>query len=226
MTIRVAVADDSLLMREGIVHVLEQVPGIEVVSACADLDELVAAIEQERPDVVLTDIRMPPSHSSEGIDLANQLHTTHPETGVIVLSQYADPQYALSLLEQGSARRGYLLKEKVGNRNELVQAIEEVAGGGSVIDPQVVEALVESRRADDMSPLNRLTPREREVLAEVAAGKSNAAIARTLVISKRAVERHIGSIFAKLDLPEEGEASRRVKATLLFLADRSAHPAV
>jgi DNA-binding NarL/FixJ family response regulator len=226
MTIRVAVADDSLLMREGIVHVLEQVPGIEVVAASADLDELLQAIEDEQPDVVLTDIRMPPTHGSEGVDLANQLHTTHPNTGVIVLSQYADPQYALSLLEHGSARRGYLLKEKVGNRTELVQAIEEVATGGSVIDPQVVEALVESRRADDDSTLHRLTPREREVLAEVASGKSNAAIARTLVISKRAVERHIGSIFAKLDLPEEGEASRRVKATLLFLADQSAHRTV
>ena len=219
MAITVAIADDSLLVREGIVHMLESAPQIEVVSACADYDELLRAIDEQSPDVVLTDIRMPPTHGLEGISIANRLHTSHPETGVIVLSQYADPLYALSLLEHGSARRGYLLKDRLGHPEELVEAIETVAAGGSVIDPEVVETLVESRRGDAASPLHRLTPREREVLAEIASGKSNAAIASTLVISKRAVERHIGAIFAKLDLPEEGEASRRVKATLLFLAD-------
>jgi DNA-binding NarL/FixJ family response regulator len=220
MAIRVAIADDSLLVREGIIHVLERAPQIEVVSASSDHDELLRAIDEQSPDVVLTDIRMPPTHGIEGISIANRLHSSHPTTGVIVLSQYADPEYALSLLEHGSARRGYLLKERLGHQEELVVAIETVAAGGSVIDPEVVEALVESRRTDAASPLHRLTPREREVLAEIASGKSNAAIAATLVISKRAVERHIGAIFAKLDLPEEGEASRRVKATLLFLADR------
>ena len=222
MAITVAIADDSLLVREGILHVLEDAPQIEVVSTSADHDELLRAIDEQRPDVVLTDIRMPPSHGLEGISIANQLHTSHPETAVIVLSQYADPLYALSLLEHGSARRGYLLKDRLGEREELVEAIETVAAGGSVIDPEVVEALVENRRHDAASPLHRLTPREREVLGEIASGKSNAAIAKTLVISKRAVERHIGAIFAKLDLPDEGEASRRVKATLLFLADRDA----
>jgi DNA-binding NarL/FixJ family response regulator len=219
MAIRVAIADDSLLVREGIVHVLEAVPEIEIVSVSGNFDELLGAIEEHDPDVVLTDIRMPPSFGMEGISIANRLHTSHPETGVIVLSQYADPQYALSLLEHGSARRGYLLKEKLGNRSDLVDAIEQVAAGGSVIDPTVVEALVDDRRHDEESPLNRLTRREFEVLAEVASGKSNAAIAATLNISKRAVERHIGAIFAKLELSDEGEASRRVKATLAFLAD-------
>jgi DNA-binding NarL/FixJ family response regulator len=221
MAIRVAVADDNLLVREGIVHVLDRAPEIEIVSACADIDELLAAIEEEDPDVVLTDIRMPPSNRMEGISIANQLHDSHPGTAVIVLSQYADPQYAISLLEHGSARRGYLLKDRLGNRAELVNAIEQVAAGGSVIDPEVVERLVDARKRDKASPLNRLTPREHEVLAEVASGKSNAAIAETLVISKRGVERHVGAIFAKLDLPQEAEASRRVKATLLFLADQT-----
>jgi DNA-binding NarL/FixJ family response regulator len=221
MAIRVAVADDNLLIREGLVHVLEPAAEIEVVAACADLDDLLAAIEDEDPDVVLTDIRMPPSNRTEGITVANRLHASHPRTAVIVLSQYAEPQYALSLLEHGSARRGYLLKDKLGNRTELVNAIQQVAAGGSVIDPQIVEQLVDARRSEASSPLNRLTPREHEVLAEVASGKSNAAIARSLVISKRGVERHVGAIFAKLDLPQEAEASRRVKATLLYLADRA-----
>src|SRR5437762_1206389 len=151
MVIRVAIADDSLLVREGIIHVLERAPQIDVVSASADHDELLQAIDEQRPDVVLTDIRMPPTHGIEGISIANRLHTSHPETGVIVLSQYADPEYALSLLEHGSARRGYLLKDRLGNRRELVQAIEEVAAGGSVIDPEVVEALVDSRRGEGES---------------------------------------------------------------------------
>jgi DNA-binding NarL/FixJ family response regulator len=220
MAIRVAVADDNLLVREGIVHVLERAPTIEVVSASADLDDLLTAIEEEDPDVVLTDIRMPPSNRMEGIVVANRLHDSHPRMAVIVLSQYAEPQYALSLLEYGSARRGYLLKDKLGNRAELVNAIEQVAAGGSVIDPQIVERLVDARRSEAASPLNRLTPREHEVLAEVASGKSNAAIAQSLVISKRGVERHVGAIFAKLDLPHEAEASRRVKAALLYLSDQ------
>lgn len=220
MGIRVVVADDNLLVREGIQHVLAGVPGIEVVAVTEDRDALLEAIEREAPDVVVTDIRMPPEQASEGVDIANAIRQARPATGVIVISHYAEPHYALALLEQGSSGRGYLLKDRVGNREQLVSAIEEVAAGGSVIDPVVVEALVRSRSRAEGSPLRDLTPREREVLSEVASGKSNAAIAEKLVITKRAVERHIGAIFAKLDLPDEQVVSRRVAATLLFLADR------
>jgi len=218
--IRVVFADDNLLVREGIMHVLENLDEIEVVASSEDQDGLLRAIEEQTPDVVLTDIRMPPSHGMEGIEIANQLRRTHPTTAVIMLSHYSDPEYALALLERGSARRGYLLKDGLGDPDQLVAAIKQVAAGGSVIDPQVVEQLVAQRLRDDTSPLNRLTPREHEVLAEVASGKSNAAIARSLVITKRAVERHISAIFAKLDLPDEQEASRRVTATLLYLSAR------
>ena len=220
MPIRVVIADDNLLVREGILHVLAHAREVEVVAIATDEESLVQAVEDHDPDVVLTDIRMPPTHGKEGIRIARRLRETHPADGVIVLSQYADPQYALALLEQGSARRGYLLKDRLGERGELTAAITEVAGGGSVIDPQVVEELVLNRRAEEASPLSSLTPREHQVLAEIATGKSNAAIARSLVISKRAVERHVGSIFAKLKLPAEDEASRRVSAALVFLAGR------
>jgi len=218
VTIRVAFADDNLLVREGLMHVLESLPEVEVVGSSDDQDGLLKAIEERSPDVVLTDIRMPPSQEMEGVDIANELRTTHPSTAVIVLSQYADPEYALALLEGGSARRGYLLKDGLGDRDQLMTAIKQVASGGSVIDPRVVEKLVAQRRRDEASPINRLTPREQEVLAEVASGKSNAAIARSLVITKRAVERHISAIFSKLELPDEQEASRRVTATLLYLS--------
>jgi DNA-binding NarL/FixJ family response regulator len=220
MVIRVAVADDSLLVREGIQHILEGVPAIELVGVCEDQKALMVVIERDAPDVVLTDIRMPPAQATEGIDIAMTLRESHPEIGVIVISQYAEAHYALALLAEGSAGRGYLLKDRLGNRGQLVSAIEQVAAGGSVIDPVVVESLVGRRGRAEDSPLRLLTPREREVLAEVASGKSNPAIARTLVITKRAVERHIGAIFAKLDLPDEQEASRRVVATLLFLAEQ------
>jgi len=221
MTIRVVVADDSLLVREGLQHMLEGSAQFNLLAVAKDRETLLAAIEDQTPDVVLTDIRMPPDQSTEGLDVARHLRETHPEIGVIVISQYAEPHYALALLEDGSAGRGYLLKDRLGNREQLVSAIEQVAAGGSVIDPLVVEALVRSRDRSDDSPLRTLTPREREVLAEVAAGKSNAAIARSLVITKRAVERHISSIFSKLDLPDEEQASRRVTVTLLFLAEQS-----
>lgn len=217
--IRVAVADDDLLVREGIEHLLEGEPEIEVVAVAANRDELIDAIEREAPDVVVTDIRMPPRHTNEGIEVAQTLRTTSPRTGVIVVSNYVEPEYALAFLSGGTARRGYLLKERLGNREQLISAIRQVAAGGSVIDPEVVEALVNARSRERPSALARLTAREREVLGEVATGKSNAEIARSLFITKRAVERHIGSIFAKLDLPEERLASRRVLATLLFLAD-------
>jgi DNA-binding NarL/FixJ family response regulator len=222
VAIRVVVADDNLLVREGIHHVLESSESIDVVALSSDRDDLLEAIEREAPDVVLTDIRMPPSQAAEGIDIANTVRELSPSIGVIVISAYAEPHYALSLFAHGSAGRGYLLKDRLGNPEQLVAAIEEVAAGGSVIDPVVVEALVRSKGGSEGTPLQLLTPREHEVLGEIASGKSNAAIAKDLVITKRAVERHISSIFSKLDLPDEGVVSRRVAATLLFLADRTA----
>lgn len=220
MPIRIAVADDSLLVREGIQHVLADVPEIELVSLSTNETALMEAIDADPPDVVLTDIRMPPGLATEGVAIADWLRESHPEVAVILISQYVEPYYAVSLLERGASGRGYLLKDHLGSREQLVTAIEQVAAGGSVIDPTVVESLVRRRSRAEDSPLRLLTPREHEVLAELAAGKSNAAIARSLVISKRAVEHHVGSIFAKLDLPDEEEASRRVLATLCFLAAR------
>jgi DNA-binding NarL/FixJ family response regulator len=219
--IRVVLADDSLLVREGLEQVLAAEAKVEVVAVCADLPSLLDAIEAERPDVVLTDIRMPPSKSDEGIQVAARLRETRPEVGVIVLSQYSEPVYVLTLLEGGSDRRGYLLKERVHDRSQLVAAVETVAEGGSVIDPRVVEVLVASKARAERSPLAELTPREREVLAEIAQGKSNSAIAESLVLTKRAVEKHINSIFLKLNLSEAHDVSKRVKAALTFLAEDS-----
>jgi DNA-binding NarL/FixJ family response regulator len=219
VAIRVAVGEDSLILREGLQQLLASSPGIDVVAACGDLESLLAAVETDHPDVVLTDIRMPPSKSDEGIQVATRLRESHPEIGVVVLSQYSEPAYVLSLLESGSDRRGYLLKERVHNRGELVSAIDAVAGGGSVIDPKIVEVLVAAKARAERSPLSELTPREREVLAEIAEGKSNTAIAESLVLTKRAVEKHINSIFMKLGLAAADDVSKRVKATLLFLAE-------
>jgi DNA-binding NarL/FixJ family response regulator len=224
VAIRVALADDSLLVREGIEHVLAAQSEIEVVASCADLPSLVAAIEHEHPDVVLTDIRMPPSKTDEGIQVAARLRQSHPSTGVIVLSQYAEPAYALALLESGSDRRGYLLKERVHDRTQLLAAVETVARGGSVIDPGIVDVLVAAKSRADESPLAELTPREREVLAGIAQGKSNAAIGESLVLTKRAVEKHINSIFLKLNLSDAADVSKRVTAALLFLADEAPNP--
>jgi DNA-binding NarL/FixJ family response regulator len=216
---RLVIADDSLLVREGIRNVLEGEPEIDIVAVCDDRDSLLAAVDETLPDVVLTDVRMPPTHRDEGIAVASRLRRTHPEIGVIILSQYEEPGYVAALLEQGSARRGYLLKDRLSDRAQLIAAITEVGRGGSIIDPKVVEALAAARGWKERSPLDVLTPREREILAEVAAGKSNAAIAEELVITKRAVEHHISAIFAKLDLPSETVVSRRVTATLMFLAE-------
>jgi DNA-binding NarL/FixJ family response regulator len=221
---RIVVADDSLLIREGVRLVLEGAPGIEIVGICEDRDSLLALVDAAHPDVVLTDVRMPPSHRDEGIAVANELRQTHPEIGVIVLSQYADPRYVVALLEGGSARRGYLLKDRLSDRSQLIEAIEEVAAGGSVIDAKVVEALVAAQNGKERSLLDTLTPREHEILAEVAAGKSNSAISESLVITKRAVEHHISSIFAKLELLDESAVSRRVTATLVFLAEGGTSP--
>jgi DNA-binding NarL/FixJ family response regulator len=219
MTIRVVLAEDNVLLREGVAKLLEREDDLEVVGTAGDLPSLLALIDAEKPDVVVTDIRMPPGGSDEGIQAAARLRREHPETGVVVLSQYAEPAYALTLLEAGSQGRAYLLKERVADVNELVSAVREVAAGGSVIDPKVVEALVSSGRRTP-SELDRLTPRETEILAEMAQGKSNAAIAATLVLSERAVEKHTNSIFSKLGLTEERDLNRRVKAVLLYLAER------
>ena len=196
-------------------------PDVDVVAVCDDLPSLLAAIENVSPDVVVTDIRMPPSKSDEGIQVAALLRETRPEVGVVVLSQYSEPGYALALLESGSDARAYLLKERVKDRGQLVGAVEAVARGDSVIDPRVVEALVASKARAESSPLADLTPREREVLAEIAQGKSNAAIAESLFLTKRAVEKHINSIFLKLDLAAEESISKRVRATLAYLAEEA-----
>jgi DNA-binding NarL/FixJ family response regulator len=217
---RLIVADDSLLVREGIVRVLDTDDGLSVVALCADYDELMAAVQEHEPDVVVTDIRMPPTGSDEGIRAATELRVSHPSVGVVVLSQYVDPAYAVALLDAGSAGRAYLLKERVSDPGELIGAVHSVATGGSVIDPRVVETLVEARTRPSQSPLRYLTPRESEVLAEIASGKNNAAVGASLGLSERAVEKHINSLFAKLHLTEEPDVHRRVKAVLLYLAER------
>ena len=213
-------AEDHYLVREGIRQLIEAEPDIEVAAVCEDLDSLLKAIDEEKPDVVLTDIRMPPTNTDEGIRAAEHLRERYPEAGVVVLSQYADPQYALSFLEHGSRGRAYLLKERVSDSDQLASAIQEVARGGSVIDPKVIDALVAARSRAAESPLRQLTPRETEILSEMAQGKNNAAIAETLVLSERAVEKHINSIFSKLALGQEPEIHRRVKAVLLFLSEQ------
>jgi DNA-binding NarL/FixJ family response regulator len=219
MPIRVVVAEDNYLVREAVTRLLDTHPDTTVVGSAADYDSLLAAVESDAPDVVVTDIRMPPTGTDEGVRAAVALRDSHPALGVVVLSQYVEPEYALALLDGGSERRAYLLKERVSDVDQLVRAVCEVAEGGSVIDPKVVEALVEarSRRAD--SPLSFLTPRESEVLAEMAQGRNNAAVAATLGLSERAVEKHINSVFSKLGLSEEPDVHRRVKAVLLYLAD-------
>jgi len=221
-SIRVVLAEDSFLAREAIAGVLDRIEGIEIVARCGDLETLRAAIEEQRPDVVVTDIRMPPDNTDEGIRLAAELRSQHPEIGVVVLSQHAEPTYASVLLEEGSERRAYLLKESVKNQAELSRAVRTVAEGGSVVDPIVVEQLVGARQQREDPRLESLTPRELEILAMIAEGRSNAAIADELVVTKRAVERHINSIFLKLDLREAEDVSRRVKAALHYLTERGA----
>jgi DNA-binding NarL/FixJ family response regulator len=218
-TIRVVLADDSFLVREALAHVLAGADATEVVASCADRESLVEAIEAERPDVVVTDIRMPPSGTDEGIQVAAGLRETHPEIGVVVLSQYAEPRYSLALLDRGSDGRAYLLKERIQHRGDLVAAIRAVAQNGSFIDAKVVETLVEARTRQQRSPLAELTPRELEILAFVARGHDNQAIADELVLTKRAVEKHINAIFLKLGLTYTPDISRRVKAALIYLAE-------
>ena len=216
---RVVFADDHYLVREGVRRLLETEPEIDVVAVYADLDSLLEGVAAELPDVVLTDIRMPPTRLDEGIQAATRLRETHPDVGVVVLSQYAEPGYALALLEEGTARRGYLLKERVDDLAQLVGAIQQVAAGGSVIDPKVVESLVTRKALLDASPLNELTARERDVLREMAEGKNNAAIARGLFLAERSVENVIHSIFVKLGIGFEPSVHKRVKAVILYLAE-------
>jgi DNA-binding NarL/FixJ family response regulator len=221
MPIRVVVAEDHYLVREGIRRLLETRPDLEVAAVCGDLDSLLAAVEAEQPDVVITDIRMPPGDSDEGIQAAERLRKTNPDVGVVVLSQYANPSYALALLESGSARRSYLLKERVGDVEQLVSAIHAVAAGGSMIDPKVVEVLVAENARGEESPLRQLTRRERDVLREMATGKNNATIGESLFLTERSVEKVIHSIFLKLGLTWETSVHKRVKAVILYLSEGS-----
>ncbi len=222
--IRVIIAEDSYMIREFLTSTLAAAPEVEVVAVCTNGKELEAAIPVWSPDVVVTDIRMPPSGTDEGVQIAARLRDSDPHVGVVVLSQYAEPAYALALLGRGTGGRAYLLKERVRKREDLVGAIESVARGGSVIDPAIVDVLIQARSRAAQSRLSQLTRRERELLAEIATGKSNGAIAESLVLTKRAVEKHVNAIFSKLDLPETQDVSRRVKATLIFLAEDGPEP--
>jgi DNA-binding NarL/FixJ family response regulator len=218
MTLRVALAEDNALLRQGLSRLVEADPALELVGTASDLPELLALVAKERPDVVVSDIRMPPTGTDEGIAMAEQLRREQPETGVVLLSQHADAAYALALLEGGSAGRAYLLKERVADVGELTAAIQTVAAGGSVIDPTVVEQLVTANKKPAQSPVHSLTPREQEVLGEMAQGKSNAAIAAALFLTERAVEKHTNAIFTKLGLSEERDLNRRVTAVLVYLS--------
>jgi DNA-binding NarL/FixJ family response regulator len=220
--VRVALADDSYLVREALIRVLTAAEGIEVVAACDDGDTLLRAAETEQPDVVVTDIRMPPSDIDEGLQVAATLRRTQPHIGVVVLSQFAEPRYGLALLDGGSDGRAYLLKERVHCGGQLVSAIRTVADGGSMIDAKVVETLVLAQSHPEPSSLAELTPREVEILSLVARGHDNQAIANELVLTKRAVEKHIHAIFLKLGLTYATDVSRRVKAALIYLTERDA----
>jgi len=224
MAVRVVVAEDNLLVREGIIRLLSTAPDLEVVAACDDYDGLLAAVERENPDVVLTDIRMPPTSTDEGVRLARALHLSHPKVGVVIVSQYSEPQQVLGVFEQGSDRRAYLLKERIHDRAVLVSAIRSVAAGGSSVDPRIIDVLIYARSGGRSSRLDELTPREREVLAEIAQGKSNPVIADDLFLTKRSVEKHINSIFLKLGLGDANDVSKRVKAALIFLAETHTSP--
>jgi DNA-binding NarL/FixJ family response regulator len=219
MLVKLVLAEDQYLVREGLRRLLEAQEDLEVAAVCEDLDSLLGAVDEHEPDVVVTDIRMPPESTDEGIRAAARLRETHPDVGVVVLSQYATPAYVLALLEDGSEGRAYLLKERVKDVDQLLGAIRAVADGGSVMDPKVVEALVAENARAEGSPLNELTPRERDVLREMAEGKNNAAIAEALFLTQRSVEKVIHSIFLKLGLTWETAVHKRVKAVILYLAE-------
>jgi DNA-binding NarL/FixJ family response regulator len=215
--LRLVFADDNYLVREGVSGLLSESGAVDVVDTVADPNTLLQVVAELDPDVVLTDIRMPPTFTNEGIVAAKRIRAEHPTTGVVVLSQYVEEDYAVELLEDGVAGLGYLLKERVSDLDELLRALNEVARGGSALDPKVVEGLLARRSSESASPLLGLSEREREVLAEMATGRSNAMIAKTLYMSVRAVEKHISSIFQKLDLVDEGDVNRRVLAVLAYL---------
>jgi DNA-binding NarL/FixJ family response regulator len=218
--VRVVFAEDNYLVREGTSALLASVDDVELVGTAETLDELLAAVDEHDPEAVLTDIRMPPTNTSEGIDAAKRIRAEHPDIGVVVLSQFAEEEYAYDLLKDGAAGLGYLLKERVADVTELVRALNEVARGGSVLDPKVVEALVAAKDRMAHSPLAQLSEREREVLEQMAQGKNNAAIAKSLFLTERAIEKHINSLFHKLDLTEEPDVHRRVMAVLAFLREK------
>jgi DNA-binding NarL/FixJ family response regulator len=222
VALRIVFAEDDYLVREGTAALLAEAGDVEVVAAVADRDGLLAAVEEHGPDAVLTDIRMPPTKTTEGIDAARRIREEHPETGVVVLSQYAEEDYAYELLKDGAEGLGYLLKERVADVEEIVRALRDVAAGGSVLDPKVVEGLVARRDREARSPLAHLTDREREVLSLMAEGKNNAAIADSLYLTERAIEKHINSLFHKLGLSEEPNVHRRVMAVLTFLREGQA----
>lgn len=223
MTLRIVVGEDDLLVREGIVRLLSGAPDLDVVASGEDYDAVLAAVDREDPDVVVADIRMPPTSTDEGIRLAAQLRASHPKVGVVVLSQYSEPDLVLSVFEEGSDRRAYLLKERLHDRATLASAIRSVAAGGSSVDPKIVDILVYMRSGRPNSSLAELTSREREVLAELAQGKSNAAIGESLGVTKRSVEKYINAIFLKLDLDHADDVSKRVKAALIWLAEAHGH---
>ncbi len=219
--IRVLLAEDSYVVREGVRALIESQDTLELVATCGDLPGLMAAVEEHRPDVVLTDIRMPPTQTDEGVHAAQWMRGTHPGIGVVVLSQYVEADYAVRLFDHGSGGRAYLLKERIGDVEDLVEAIQQVHRGGSVVDRAVVDALI-TARAREHSPVDDLTPREREVLSHIARGSNNKAIAEQLVLSPRAIEKHINVIFAKLGLADEPDSHHRVRAVLLYIAATSA----
>jgi DNA-binding NarL/FixJ family response regulator len=225
MALRVVFADDNYLVREGVAGLLTVTPDLELVETVGDPVALHAAVATHRPDAVLTDIRMPPTFTTEGIDAAKRIRSEFPDVGVVVLSQYVEEDYAYDLLADGVAGLGYLLKERVSQVDDLVRALHEVARGGSALDPKVVEGLMARTSKEASSPLRGLTERELEVLQAMATGLSNAAIAATLFMSERAVEKHIGSVFQKLDVVNESDVNRRVMAVLAFLdATRGTRP--
>ena len=222
MSLRVVFAEDDYLVREGTTALLGQIDEIDVVATASDLDSLISAVEEHMPDAVLTDIRMPPTKQMEGIEAARRIRAEHPETGVVVLSQFAEEDYAYELLRDGAEGLGYLLKERVADVDEIVRALRSVAEGGSVLDPKVVEGLVARRDREARSPIAQLTEREREVLEHMAQGKNNAGIARDMFLTERAVEKHINSLFHKLGLSEEKDVHRRVMAVLTWLRESGA----
>lgn len=222
MGLRIVLAEDDYLVREGITALCDTVPGLEVAAAVSDLPQLLSAVAEHEPDVVLTDVRMPPTQTDEGVRAARQIRARHPLTGVVVLSQYVETAYVHDLLSEGAEGLGYLLKERVAHIDDVVRALEEVARGGTALDPRVVSALVAAKRRTEASPLDLLSPREHDVLARMAEGGNNARIAAELGISVRGVEKHINSLFATLGIAGESAVHHRVKAVLLFLQDTGA----